>query len=183
MEERDAMLFQPEPGMQEHGWNIVELESRRKLRKQIHELIAMARYSSLSTAEIRQHLLQSLASYGSAFATQLVRSLHRDDDDERDSVVWLLTVLNEPATIAPLQQIAHDRHLPRSRRLSAALALAGMGISTDAASSYQSEYSQHSHHTQRPRRSHRPPRQLYPVVSRDMAIRNATYRDTPMGNA
>ena len=163
MEERDAMLFQPEPGTQEQSWNIVELESRRKLRQQINELIAMASYSALSTVEIRQHLLQSLERYGHIFAIQLVRSLHRDNDDERDSVVWLLTVLNEPSTIAPLQHIAHDRRLNRALRLSAALALAGMGISSEAADTYQSEHTSHPQHTRYHRSTHHSSRQLYAV--------------------
>lgn len=161
MEERDARLFQLEPGIQEQNWNIVELESRRKLRQQVNNLIGMAGHSTLTTSEIRQHLLQSVATFGQTFATQLVRSLQRDDAHERQSVVWLLTILNDPNTTAPLQQMKHNMRLSRSVRLSASLALAGMGISTggtnESTVSHQSEHSQrlqhvrHSSHVQQHR--------------------------------
>lgn len=144
MEKRDARQFQPEPAIQEQGWNIVELESRRKLRKQVNELIGMAGHSTLTTSEIRQHLLQGVAIFGHAFATQLVRSLHRDDAHERQSVVWLLTVLNDPTTIAPLQHMKHNLQLPRTVRLSASLALAGMGVPSESIVSHQSEQFQRS---------------------------------------
>jgi hypothetical protein len=152
MEKRDARQFQLEPGIQEQGWNIVELESRRNLRKRVNELIGMAGHSTLTTSEIRQHLLQSVATFGRALATQLVRSLHRDDAHERQSVVWLLTVLNDPATITPLQQMKRNSHLSRSVRLSASLALAGMGVTTggttESTVTHQSEHSQRLQHVQ-----------------------------------
>ena len=159
MEKRDARLFQLEPATQEQNWNIVELESRRKLRQQVNDLIGMAGHSTLTTSEIRQQLLQSVATFGQIFATQLVRSLQRDDARERQSVVWLLTILNDPNTTAPLQHMKHNTRLSRSVRLSASLALAGMGITTggtsESAVAHQSEHAQrlqhiqHSPHTQR----------------------------------
>ena len=161
MEKRDARQFQPEPTIQEQGWNIVELESRRKLRKQVNELIGMAGHSTLTTSEIRQHLLQSVATLGQSFPAQLVRSLHRDDAHERQSVVWLLTVLNDPTTIAPLQHMKHNSQLPRSVRLSASLALVGMGVPSESIITHQSEQFQRSPHS--PRLSQTQRHQLYAV--------------------
>lgn len=103
------------------------LESRRHLHEKVNELIRLANDSSLSTAEIRQHLLLGVATFGSRLTIQLVRSLHRDDHDERQSIVWLLTVLNDRDAITPLQHMSHNERLPRPVRLSASLALAGMG--------------------------------------------------------
>jgi hypothetical protein len=131
MEKRDARLFQAETGIQENGWNIVELESRRHLRRSINELIQLTTASSLTTSELQQRLHHGVALFGNHFATQLVRSLHRDDPQECQSVVWLLTTLNDKATIAQLQHIALNERLPRSLRLSASLALAGMGATRE----------------------------------------------------
>ena len=80
---------------------------------------------------MRQYLLLSVAQFGKLFATQLVRSLQRDDQQERQAIVWLLTLLNEQETIAPLQQMSRNERLPRSIRLSASLALAGMGATKE----------------------------------------------------
>ncbi len=129
MEKKDARLFQD--ATHEHSWNIVELECRRQLRHRIHELIQLASSSSIPTSEMRQHLLLGVAQFGKLFATQLVRSLQRDDQQERQAIVWLLTLLNEQETIPPLQQMARNERLPRSIRLSASLALAGMGATKE----------------------------------------------------
>jgi hypothetical protein len=129
MEKKDARLFQD--ATHEHSWNIVELESRRQLRYRIHELIQLASSSSIPTSEMRQHLLLGVAQFGKLFATQLVRSLQRDDQQERQAIVWLLTLLNEQETIPSLQQMSRNERLPRSIRLSASLALAGMGATKE----------------------------------------------------
>jgi len=129
MEKKDARLFQD--ATHEHSWNIVELESRRQLRHRIHELIQLASSSSIPTSEMRQYLLLGVAQFGKLFATQLVRSLQRDDQQERQAIVWLLTLLNEQETIPSLQQMSRNERLPRSIRLSASLALAGMGATKE----------------------------------------------------
>jgi hypothetical protein len=131
MEKKDATLFQHSTDTRERCWNIVELESRRQLRHRIHELIQLSHSSSITTSEMRQHLLLGAAQFGKRFATQLVRALHRDDQQERQSIVWLLTLLNEQETIPPLQQMSLNERLPRSVRLSASLALAGMGATKE----------------------------------------------------
>ena len=130
MEKRDARLFHHN----HQRWNIVDvevLESRRHLHQKVNELIRLTTDSSLSTGEIRQHLLHGIATFGPRFTMQLVRSLHRDDPNERQSIVWLLTILNDRDTITPLQQMSHNEHLPRLVQLSASLALAGMGATRE----------------------------------------------------
>jgi hypothetical protein len=131
MEKRDAMLFQHETAIDGQDWNIVELESRRQLRYRIHELIQLATSSSITTSEMRQHLRLGVAQFGKRFARQLVRSLQRDDFHERQSIVWLLTLLNEQETIPLLQHTSTNERLPGSVRLSASLALAGMGATKE----------------------------------------------------
>lgn len=133
MEKGSARLFQQtaSPAL-EQNWNIVELETRKQIRNKINELLRLAGDMTISTSEMRQQLLQSGATFGTPFTIQLVRSLHRDDYAERQSIVWLLTVLNEKETIPPLQEMANDPHLPRALRLSASLALAGMGVTAEA---------------------------------------------------
>ena len=137
MEERSARLFQQEFGTMKQDWNIVELESRRHLRQRVQELIRYANSSSLTTSEMQQQLLLDVATFGDKLATQLVRSLNRDNAQERQSIVWLLTLLNEKETIPLLQRTAHDVHLSRAVRLSASLALAGMGATTEVQEHYQ----------------------------------------------
>ncbi len=136
MEMKDARLFQREAAsaIAGHGRNIVELEvleSRRQLRLKANELIQLANKSTITTNEIRQELLFGIAKFGPQLAIQLVRSLHRDDLQERQSIVWLLTLLNDIQTIIPLQRMSVDKRLPRSIRLSASLALAGMGVTAE----------------------------------------------------
>jgi hypothetical protein len=76
-------------------------------------------------------LLSGVTKFGPQLAMQLVRSLYRDDPLERQSVVWLLTLLNDTETITPLRHISDNKRLPRLIRLSASLALAGMGITAE----------------------------------------------------
>lgn len=147
MEKRDARLFQSVSRVTPSSdtttittpidttWNIVELESQRQLRQQIHELITIANSSSISTEEMRKRLLQGVVMFGKRFATQLVRSLQRDDQQERQSVVWLLTVLSDKETLLPLQHMTQNERLPRAIRLSAAFAIAGMGATKEVAHS------------------------------------------------
>jgi hypothetical protein len=134
MEKGDARLFQQEAKTHQHNWNIVELEvleSRRQLRLKVNDLIRLASNSTLTTREIQHHLLLGVATFGNQLAVQLVRSLKRDDAHERQSIVWLLTLLNDTETVTPLQHMSHNKRLPRSIRLSAALALAGMGATAE----------------------------------------------------
>lgn len=130
MEKGDAGLFQQETDTHQQNRNIVELEvleSRRQLRLTVNRLIRLASNSAHTTSEIQQHLRLSVAAFGDQLALQLVRSLDRDDPQERQSIVWLLTLLNDTGTVSRLQHMSHNKRLPRSIRLSAALTLAGMG--------------------------------------------------------
>jgi len=133
MEEKGAVLFQPiadgNPG--EDNWNIVELESRRQLRRAVNTLIALSNRPLVTTSEIQQHLHRYSATFGSAFARQLIRSLRSDDQQIRQSAVWLLTLVDDEVAIPLLRQMAQNRQLTRSVRLAAALALAGMGAAVE----------------------------------------------------
>jgi hypothetical protein len=143
MEQRDAELFQVGSDTPSNrNWNIVTLESRRELRNSVHELIRLATSSTLTTSELRQHAQMRIAVFGKPFVIRLVRSLQVDDAQERQAIVWLLTVLNDASTHAPLRFLARNEALPRAVRLSAALALTGMGITCD-------EPAQHLQHRQR----------------------------------
>lgn len=129
MEKKSARLFQ-----RDHGRNIVELEvfeSRRQLRLNVNELIRLANNATITTGEMQQQLFLDVSRFGAQLAAQLVRSLHRDDPQERQSIVWLLTLLNAKETILPLQHMSRDKRIPRSIRLSASLALAGMGVTAE----------------------------------------------------
>ncbi len=131
MGKRDARQFQHEANTNEQRWNIVELESRRQLHRKVHELIELVDDPMITTSEMRQQLLQGVATFGNRFAMQLVRSLHCEDHHERQSIVWLLTLLDDQTTVLLLQQLSHDERQPRSVRLSAAFALAGMGATAE----------------------------------------------------
>jgi hypothetical protein len=132
MEKGSARLFQQTtPDTLEQGWNIVELETRKQVRQKVNTFLRQATDMTLTTSEMRQQLLQSVATFGSEFVTQLVRSLNRDDDAERQSAIWLLTVLHEPETIPPLQYMASNKNLSRAIRLAAGLTLAGMGVTAE----------------------------------------------------
>ncbi len=137
MERRDARQFQQVAGTHESGWNIVELDARRQLRQQINKLIRLTNDTPISSNTMRQQLHLGVATFGNRFATQLVRSLHRDDQHERQAITWLLTLLDDKATIPLLEQMKLNEQLPRSVRLSAALALAGMGATAETAPDYQ----------------------------------------------
>ena len=136
MEKRGARLFQQEVGTSETGWNIVELEARRQLRQKVNELIRLCNGSTLTTSEIQHHLLLGVAEFGNQLATQLVRSLQSDDLQKRQNVVWLLTLLNDAETIPLLQHMSRNERQPRSVRLSASLALAGLGATAESAGTY-----------------------------------------------
>lgn len=127
MEKGSARLFQQSSPSQQ-SWNIVELETCKQVRQKVTTLLYLANDTTRTTSEIRQELLQCMATFGEDFAIQLVRSLSRDNYEERQAIVWLLTVLNAHETVLPLQQMANDTHLPRAIRLSASLALAGLGV-------------------------------------------------------
>ena len=134
MKKKGARLFQKETNSLELSRNIVELEvleSRRQLRQKVNELIRLATNSSASTEEIQRQLSLDLTRFGTQLSSQLLRSLNRDDPQERHSIVWLLILLNDAQTIAPLRHISLDERVPRSIRLSASLALAGMGATAE----------------------------------------------------
>jgi hypothetical protein len=131
MEKGDARLFLHEASPEPVSGNIVELESHRHLYNKVNELIHIAVSSNISTHDVRQLLHLNSSNFGSRFATQLVRALQREDEDEREAVVWLLTVLDDPQTIPQLQHLALNHNLARATRLAASLALAGMGATRE----------------------------------------------------
>ncbi|HVU68580.1 MAG TPA: hypothetical protein VHD63_15695 [Ktedonobacteraceae bacterium] len=131
MEKGRARRFQPATAACEQSWNVVELTTRKQVRQKVQELLLQCSDTSMTTSDLRQALQQGLTASGNDFALQLVRALQRDDEEERQSIVWLLTVLNAPETILPLQQTAANTGLPRAIRLSASLALAGMGVTAE----------------------------------------------------
>lgn len=141
MENWDARQSQQIAGSDEHSeqnWNIVELKSRRHLRSNINALIHLTIDSTLTTTDLQQQLSLNQKLFGSRFALHLVRALQQQENQaEREAVVWLLTLLNDQETIKPLQQMAHNEHLSRATRLSASLALAGMGATPEMGEQYQ----------------------------------------------
>jgi len=135
MGKRGARLFQREATDLVHRSNIVELtvlESRRQLRQEVNELIRLANNFTVSTDEMQQHLFLCVARFGALLPIQLLRSLHHKDIHERQSIVWLLILLNDKETIIPLQHISKDKRIPRSIRLSASMVLAGMGATPES---------------------------------------------------
>ena len=136
MEKRDTRPFQSEATITiiSTGWNIVELESRRDLRRNIDALIHLALYNATTTPELQQSLTSNLDQYGPRFITLLVRSLYTKNAEKRQAVVQLLTLLNSPEAIPQLQSIADTERLSRSIRLSASLALAGMSATPETRS-------------------------------------------------
>ena len=135
MGKKGTRLFQ-----RDHGRNIVELEvleSRRHLRLNVNELIRLANNSTITTGEMQQQLSLGASRFGAQLAGQLVRSLQRDDPQERQSIVWLLTLLNAKETITPLRHMSDNKRIPRSIRLSASFALAGMGVTAEAIDSHR----------------------------------------------
>lgn len=136
MEKRGARLFQQEFGTNETDWNIVELETRRQLRQKVHELVKYCNDTGLTTSEMRHQLLLGMREFGSQLATQLVRSLQSDNQQKRQNIVWLLTLLNDTQSIPLLHRMSQNERLSRSVRLSASLALAGMGATSESAEHY-----------------------------------------------
>ncbi len=130
MERRDARPFQHDAAIHE-GWNIVELESHRQFRQTVNELIQHSTSANITTNELRQQLEHYKNQYGTRFTTQLVRALQQENEQERQAIVALLTILHDPMTIPQLQHISHNEQFPRSIRLSASLALAGMGATSE----------------------------------------------------
>ncbi len=126
MERRDARPFQHDAAIHE-GWNIVELESHRQFRQTVNELIKHSTSATITTSDLQQQLEHYKNRYGIRFTTQLVRALQQENAQERQAVVSLLTLLNDPTTIPQLQYMSHNERNSRSIRLSASLALAGMG--------------------------------------------------------
>lgn len=137
MGKRGARLFLQEVGISETGWDIVELESRRQLRQKVNELIRLSNISTFTTSEMRQQLLLGVAMFGSRLAAQLVRLLQSNDQQKRQHIVWLLTLLDDKDTIPLLQRMSQNEQLVRSVRLSASLALAGMGATVESTEHYQ----------------------------------------------
>jgi hypothetical protein len=109
--------------------NVVELESQRELRRKASDIVQQCRSNTVTTSELRQQLQACAATFGSRFSLHLARSLQEshNNQEDRQAIVWLLTLLNDTATIPLLQQIANQQRLTRAIRLSASLALAGMG--------------------------------------------------------
>ncbi len=130
MERRDARPFQQD-AITHEGWNIVELESHRQFRQTINELIENTNIAGITTRDLLQQLEECKTIYGTRFMTQLVRALNRENAQERQAIVSLLTLLDDPNTIPQLQYISRNKHYPRSIRLSASLALAGMGATIE----------------------------------------------------
>ncbi|MGZ3621559.1 MAG: hypothetical protein ACXWPG_00530 [Ktedonobacteraceae bacterium] len=130
MGKNSARLFPKKVNSLEICGNIVELEvfeSRRQLRQKVYELIRLATLTAASTEEIQRNLALRRTEYGDQLSLQLLRSLIRSDPQEHHAIVLLLILLNDPLTIAELRRISKDKNFSRSIRLSAALALAGMG--------------------------------------------------------
>ncbi|HCI79193.1 MAG TPA: hypothetical protein DHW02_05850 [Ktedonobacter sp.] len=135
MERRDGRLFQHDAINE--GWNIVELESHRQFRHKINELISIAHASNMTTHDVQQHMCVLQDIYSHRLATHLVRTLQRDDPGERQTIVWLFTLLDEQQqrhAIPLLQQLVHNKQQSRAIRLSASLALAGMGATEEVTS-------------------------------------------------
>ena len=126
MEKKGTRLFQQGANINEHDWNIVELEFHRQLRQKVNELIVLSNDARCTTSEMQQQLLLATTRFGHQLTTQLVRSLQCNDPLRRQHIVWLLTLLNDKESIPLLQHMSHNEQLSRSVRLSASLALAGM---------------------------------------------------------
>jgi|SRR5581483_1245409 len=133
MEKWDARLFHTEEKNNNRSQHIVELESQRALHRKINDLIKLCNSNTVTTSELRQQLHTYAASFGSRFSLHLARSLRCENYLDRQAIVWLLTLLNDKETIPILQHLSQQQHLPRAIRLSASLALAGMGATLETA--------------------------------------------------
>ncbi len=131
MEKWDARPFQQESDTYIDGWNVLELESRRQLRDKISELINLTNSSTLSTNALREQLDLCKRHFGKIFFRQLVHALQSEDEFEREAIVWLLVQLDEHDTIPLLKKLTQQEGQSRAIRLSAALALAGMGVTAE----------------------------------------------------
>jgi hypothetical protein len=127
MEKGDARPLQSKHPTEEYGWNVLKLESRKNLHSKIHEFIDLTTNSTLSTSDIQQRLQLCQLQSGKQFSILLVHYLKRTDTAEREAIVWLLTQLQDRDTIPLLQKLTQHQQLSRAVRLSAALALAGLG--------------------------------------------------------
>jgi hypothetical protein len=136
MERRDARLFQQDATIHE-GWNIVELESHRQFRQTVNELIHKTQIEGITRSDLRKQLENHRTTYGTRFCTHLVRALQKEDEHERQAVVLLLTILNDPITIPQLQHLSQNKHLSRAIQLSASLALAGMGATRETTEDFR----------------------------------------------
>ncbi|TMC23420.1 MAG: hypothetical protein E6J34_02980 [Chloroflexi bacterium] len=138
MEKGSVLVFQQTSTTQlDQSGHIVELESHRQLHHTITELIQLS--SCITTSEMQQRLQHATAQFGDRFTHQLVRALHRKDQQERQALVWLLTLLDDQVALPVLQQMSQNKRLPRSIRLSASLVLAGMSATPEITDSSRRE--------------------------------------------
>jgi len=121
----------------DHSGHIVELESYRQLHRTITELIQLS--SCITTSEMQHRLQHATAQFGDRFTHQLVHALHSKDQQERQALTWLLTLLNDRVALPALQQMSQNEQLPRSTRLSASLVLAGMSATAEITDSSRRE--------------------------------------------
>jgi hypothetical protein len=122
-------LQEQTPTISSFSQNVVELESQRELRRKANEIVQYCHRHTVTTSELRQQLQACATAFGNRFSLHLARSLQeqRNNQEDRQAIIWLLTLLNDKATIPLLQHIANQQQLTRANRLSASLALAGMG--------------------------------------------------------
>src|SRR6266700_2861864 len=118
-------------------WNIVELESHRLLREKINELISLSDNATITTSEMTRYVHDAAARFSPRFTSHLIRSLQHEDSAQRESITWLLILLDDREAIPHLQAMAHNEQFTRSLRLSAALTLAGMGATEEMARTHQ----------------------------------------------
>jgi hypothetical protein len=119
--------------------NIVELESHRLLREKINELIDLSDNVATTTSEMTRYVHDAAARFGPRFTIHLIRSLQHEDPARRESVTWLLILLDDREAIPHLQSMARNEQCTRSLRLSAALTLAGMGATEEITKSRRKE--------------------------------------------
>lgn len=136
MDKKDTRLLQQRPGSEtlNQNWNIVEIASRQKIQHSVNQFIYYAHISTAHRQDLERDLFHLIDTYGRRVLTYLVRSLLHHDTDERETIVYLLTLLNDPETIPMLEAVANNEHYRRSIRLSASLALAGMGATRETQS-------------------------------------------------
>src|ERR1051326_7049682 len=141
MEKGDTRLFRFEStvhALDTHR-NIVELASHRLLREKINEFISLSENATITTSEMTRYVQEAAARFGPRFTIHLIRSLQQAEPAQRESITWLLILLDDPEAIPHLQSMARNEQLSRSLRLSAALTLAGMGATEEIAGSHRKE--------------------------------------------